>query len=260
MAGVYSYVYVSCHHNHMPMLQCRIIIISRQAELPFWRIILFWSGTCLKEISTDLLVWVSMGIYVGIRVYASTIDYVPEAAMLAEKTNIGVLGGFLSFFLVLFVNQTNSRFLEMYGFCKACSGRIQDVAGLSRSQLPTELGERLVRHFNAAQVSGYVGLNCIGHGSPYSKQHFFDVYNEKHQLLTPEEMKMLDHHDMDHSGLFMKELCTWCELDVAQARKAGYLDSYQEKFMHDRILAFRAAMDGMCKFCVYNLFYFNQQS
>ena len=204
----------------------------------------------MKEITEDLLVWVSMGIYVGIRIYASTIDYVPEAALLAEKTNIGVLGGFLSFFLILFVNQTNSRFLEMYGFCKACSGRIQDVAGLSRSQLPTELGERLVRHFNAAQVSGYVGLNAIGHGSPYSKQHFFDVYNEKHQLLTPQEMKMLDHHDMDHSGLFMKELCTWCEMDVAQARKAGYLDSYQEKFMHDRILAFRAAMDGMCKFCV----------
>ena len=90
--------------------------IPAQAELPFWRIAIFWSGTCLKEISTDELVWLSMAIYAGIRIYASVIDYVPDAAALVEKTNVSILGGFLSFFLVLFVNQTNGRFLEMYGF------------------------------------------------------------------------------------------------------------------------------------------------
>ena len=56
---------------------------------------------------------------------------------------------------------------------------------------------------------------------------------------------MLEYHDMDNSGLCMKELCTWCQEDVADARNAGYIDSYQEQFMHDRILAFRASMDGM---------------
>ena len=28
--------------------QCKLF----KAELPFWRILLFWSGTCLKEIAT----------------------------------------------------------------------------------------------------------------------------------------------------------------------------------------------------------------
>jgi predicted membrane chloride channel (bestrophin family) len=219
--------------------------ILLRAELPFWRILLFWSGTCLKEISTDLLVWLTMLIYIGIRVCANILDYVPDSVALLEKTNIGVLGGFLSFFLVLFVNQTNGRFLEMYGFSKACSGRIQDVAGLARAQLPADLGKKIVRHFQAAQISGYAGLNAIGQGSPYSKTHFFDVYNEKHGLLSPAEMKALDHHDMDNSGLCMKELCTWCQEDVAEARRLGYLDTYQEKNFHDRILDFRAAMDGM---------------
>lgn len=37
-------------------------------------------------------------------------------------------------------------------------------------------------------------------GSPYSKAHFFDVYNKEHQLLTPAEMEELSHHDMDNSG------------------------------------------------------------
>eukprot|EP00584_Thalassiosira_punctigera_P008525 CAMPEP_0172533790 /NCGR_PEP_ID=MMETSP1067-20121228/6372_1 /TAXON_ID=265564 ORGANISM="Thalassiosira punctigera, Strain Tpunct2005C2" /NCGR_SAMPLE_ID=MMETSP1067 /ASSEMBLY_ACC=CAM_ASM_000444 /LENGTH=387 /DNA_ID=CAMNT_0013318481 /DNA_START=60 /DNA_END=1223 /DNA_ORIENTATION=+ len=219
--------------------------ILLRAELPFWKILLFIDGTCLHEFKHDFLVWLTMAIYIGIRISANTLDYIPESATLLEKTNIGVLGGFLSFFLVLFVDQTKTRFLAMYGFSKACSGRIQDVAGMARVQLPPELGRRLVRHFNAAQVAGYVGLNAIGMGSPYSKTHFFDVYNKSNHLLTPEEMKELDRHDWDHSGLCMKELCTWCEQDIAEARMAGYINTYQETYMHDRVLQFRAAMDGM---------------
>lgn len=219
--------------------------ILLRVELPFWRMLLFWSGTCLKEISEDMLVWVTMSTYAAIRIIANTLDYVPEFATALQGTNIGVLGGFLSFFLVLFVNQTNDRFLAMYGFSKACSGRIQDIAGLARAQLPPEVGNTLVRHFNAAQIVGYVGLNAIGQGSPYSKTHFFDEYNERHKLLSKREMKMLGHHDMDNSGLCMKELCTWCEEDITEARRDGHIDRYQEEYMHDRILEFRAAMDGM---------------
>jgi hypothetical protein len=186
-----------------------------------------------------------MAIYIGIRIFANVIDYVPTTVNLWEGANIGVLGGFLSFFLVLFVNQTNGRFLEMYGFNKACSGRIQDVAGLAKTQLPPEMADRLVRHFNAAQIAGYVGLNAIGVGSPYSKAYFFDHYNNKYKLLNEEEMRMLDHHDMDNSGLCMKELVTWCQQDIGEARAAGHIDMIQEQYYHDRILAFRAAMDGM---------------
>jgi hypothetical protein len=186
-----------------------------------------------------------MIIYIGIRIFANSVNYVPQSVTLWAGANIDVLGGFLSFFLVLFVNQTNSRFLEMYGFNKACSGRIQDVAGLAKTQLPIELADRLVRHFNAAQIAGYVGLNAIGHGSPYSKAHFFNHYNDEYKLLTSEEMELLKHHDMDNSGLCMKDLVTWCQEDVAQARREGYLDMMQENYMQDRILQFRAAMDGM---------------
>ena len=96
-----------------------VFIISCTPCLPS-SLLLFWSGTCLKEVSTDLLVWLTLAVYIGIRVVANMIDYVPDSVALLEKTNVGILGGFLSFFLVLFVNQTNARFLEMYGFSKAC--------------------------------------------------------------------------------------------------------------------------------------------
>jgi predicted membrane chloride channel (bestrophin family) len=58
-------------------------------------------------------------------------------------------------------------------------------------------------------------------------------------------MKALSHHDMDNSGLCMKELVTWCNKDIAQFRKDGHIDTYQEKFLHSKVLDFRAAMDGM---------------
>jgi len=216
-----------------------------QAELPFWRILSYYNGTSLKVVTTDSLVWAILITYAWIRIRANSIDYVPDEVSMLAKTNISILGGFLSFFLVLFVNQTNSRFLEMYGFSKACSGRIQDVAGLAKTQLPFEVADQLIRHFNAAHIAGYVGLNAIGQGSPYSKSNFFDHYNAKHNLLTQDEMKILSEHDMDHSGLCMKELVTWCQQDVEKALEDGLIDSHQEKFMHDKILAFRAAMDGM---------------
>ena len=50
------------------------------------------------------------------------------------------------------------QFLDMYGFSKACSGRIQDVAGLARTELPMEVADRLIRHFNAL-MGGFKSLN-----------------------------------------------------------------------------------------------------
>lgn len=220
--------------------------ILLRVELPPWRILLSWSGTSLRVLSTDKLTWLSLAIYVGIRIFANVLDYVPEQVAFFEVNNLNVLGGFLSFFLVLFVNQTNARFYEMYGFSKACSGRIQDVAGLARAQLPKDAAMEIVKHFNAAHVAGYVGLNAIGMGSPYGKASFFDVYNQQWQMLTPEEMKTItERHDMDNSALCMKELCTWCQQDVATARQNGHLTTYEAKLMHEKILDFRAAMDGM---------------
>ena len=73
---------------------CCVIIYLPQAELPFWRIIMFWSGTCLKEIAADSLVWATLAIYVGIRIFANLIDYVPDSVALLSKTNIGSWEGF----------------------------------------------------------------------------------------------------------------------------------------------------------------------
>jgi len=216
-----------------------------RAELPFWKILFNWKGTCLRDIISDPFVYLILAIYIVIRISAHVSEDVRPEVELWSQTKISILGTFLSFFLVLFINQTQTRFHEMYGFCKACSGRIQDVAGLAKTQLPAELADKLIRHFNAAQIAGYVGLNGIGTTSPYSKAHFFSHYNEDNQLLTPEEMFLIEPLLMDEGGGTMKELTTWCQMDVAQAKKAGHIDSIEASFFHERILQFRASMDGM---------------
>ncbi len=83
--------------------------------MPVWKLLLHTQGTCLKGLALDPLIYITMGLYIGLRVYArvSEGDAPLSASMLMNKSDITVLGGFLSFFLVFFVNQTNTRFLEM---------------------------------------------------------------------------------------------------------------------------------------------------
>lgn len=82
--------------------------------MPFWRILTNIKGTCLTGLFLDPLFWGTMAIYIGVRVTARlSDDDTPIAVALLSKSDINILGGFLSFFLVFFVNQTNTRFLEM---------------------------------------------------------------------------------------------------------------------------------------------------
>ena len=69
----------------------------------------------------DPLAWGTMAIYIGVRVTARLSgDDAPIAVTLLSKSDINILGGFLSFFLVFFVNQTNTRFLEMVSKFDVC--------------------------------------------------------------------------------------------------------------------------------------------
>lgn len=221
--------------------------LLKRAELPFWRILAFWNGTCLKALALDWLVWVPITIFVAIRIHAhqgKDNNDMPEMAEMLGTTDTDILGGFLSFLLVIFVNQTNSRFFEMYKLAKKSSGQVQDVAGLVSTQFPKAAAHRLVRYMNAAQVAGYVGL-----GGPYTKCQFFDVINQNHHLLDTSELKQVEYLDMDSGSAVFKELVTWCQRDIGRAQKAGYINSFEASQLHNHVLMFRGAMDGIYDYC-----------
>lgn len=220
--------------------------IMTQVDLPFWIILSKTAGTCLHNLTRQSMIWLPLLIYVAIRlrVLLGRDDDLVEFINLTD-TDLSILGGFLTFLLVLFVNQTNTRFWEMYLLARSCAGRIQDIAGLAVVQLPRKEAQRLVKHLNAAHIAGYLGLPR----SPYTKSNFFDIINNENQLLNSHELARLEPLGMDTSPAPYKELITWCQRNIADARKAGYIDSIEATEMHKRVLAFRAAMDGIHDYC-----------
>mmetsp|Transcript_6345 Transcript_6345/g.8254 ORF Transcript_6345/g.8254 Transcript_6345/m.8254 type:complete len:388 (-) Transcript_6345:23-1186(-) len=218
---------------------CRREILKRVEE-PFWQILSHWTGTCIRALVLDWMIWIPMAIFCIIRLQARAGGNMPALAERLRDSDLDILGGFLSFLLVLFVNQTNSRFFEMYKLSKAAAGRIQDIAGLVSTQLPWAAAHRIVRHLNTAHVAGYVGL-----GGPYSKDTVFTHFNNEHGLLTKSELERVELLDMDSGSAAFKELCTWCQRDVTVALKSGHIDSYEATLLHNKILDFRAAMDGI---------------
>lgn len=74
-------------------------------------------------------------------------------------------------------------------------------------------------------------------------------FNQEHKLLNKEELATVEVHNMDSGSGTFKELVTWCQRDVVSARKAGYIDTYEAAELQNRVLNFRAAMDGIYDMC-----------
>lgn len=114
----------------------------------FLLLLLHWDGTVLRLLAKDVLLWITMIVYVGVRVQLR-ID-LPEFVRYVSNSNITVVGGFLSFFLVFFVVESNKRFVDQYNKSMAMKGRICDVACLTKATLPKHMAHRIVRYMNAA--------------------------------------------------------------------------------------------------------------
>lgn len=212
--------------------------ILDRAEMPFLRIVLSWNGTCLRALCFDWLIWLPIGIYVTVRILARKFELVDILA----DSNIDILGGFLSFFLVLFVNQTNGRFFEMYTMAKGVTGKMVEVASTAVTKFSPAASARLVRYMNAAHTLGYVGLD-----GPYSKEHFFNHINQEYNLLTKSEMEIIGRRGWNFDGFL--ELMTWCQYDVRKAQKAGMIDSGEARELNGLLLGMKANMKGIYNYC-----------
>jgi hypothetical protein len=111
--------------------------VLRIVEEPFWKILFHWDGTVICQISKDGVLWMTLIIFVTVRIGAR-IGLPDFVANIATGGHITTLGGFISFFLVFYVNQSHKRFYFLYHHSMACKGRIFDVATLARASLPSE--------------------------------------------------------------------------------------------------------------------------
>jgi hypothetical protein len=218
--------------------------ILRRSELPFLKILSFWDGTCLRALSSDWLLWLTLGIYAVIRVLAHMDGALPNFVNDLGNTDIDVIGGFLSFFLVLFVNQSNGRFNDMYSKSMDCERRIFDLASLVGASLPQPNAKRMVRYLNAAHAAGYVGLS-----NTYTKRHFFDRLNATYHFLTEPELVRINETDMDRGPEAFREILEWCLLDINVACRSGYVDGREAGVWREKVLQFRGSMDTLYDYC-----------
>lgn len=221
-------------------LERRRRAILKRVELPFRRILFHWDGTCLRALSRDWLIWLTIILYLGVRIIAWS-GAVPELVHeLANTESTGVLGGFLSFFLVLFVNQTNTRFYDMYKDSMSIQTYILDVAGLTAHAFPRPNALRLLRYLNAAHVAGYTGLS-----KTYTKECFFDELNKRLKLLTPKEMKRMNHLDLDYGSDCCREIFQWCLREINIAVKAEIIGLREASGLNEKILSAQSHMDNL---------------
>lgn len=219
--------------------------ILKRIDEPFWQILSHWDGTCLGVLSRDPLLWMSMALYVLIRLQAHFGNLPVYVEEVGEASDISILGTFLSFFLVFFVNQSNSRFNEMYKKTAEIRRRILDAAGVAAITLPPAQALRLVRYMNAAHAAGYVGLSVT-----YTQASFFDELNRSLGLLTPSEKAYIDQCDMDHRGDCFREITNWAMVHVRTAEKTdGVIEPRYSSLLYGRIMDFRTAMDNLYDYC-----------
>ena len=214
--------------------------ILKRVDMPFWRILGFWDGTCLKVMVRDGLLWMALLLYVAVRVQKELGTLPSYFEKLEENTNIDIVGGFLSFFLVLFVNQANARFNTMYGHSMACTGRILDVTYLVAQYFPPSAAHRTVRYLHAAHAAGYVGLAS----ETYSYSSFFLPLNASHRFLNDQELARVQ-QTVTNGGDGFRELLAWVLLEVKQQQTEGSIDSHLASELRTTVQQFRGSMSAL---------------
>jgi hypothetical protein len=223
----------------LQILEVRRREILGRVGQPFWRILRYWEGTCLRVLSRDYLVWGCMLLYGVVRVQAH-LNTLPGYIQALGSSNVDVIGGFLSFFLVLFCNQSNQRFYEQYKCSMNCLGRLNDLSGFAVTGLPLPNALRIVRYMNAAHVVGYIGLS-----DTYTEKNLFNALNPSRKMLTDDEVRRVSLLDMNNSSDAFRELTTWTLKEIMVAQQQGLIDGRFAGEMRSCVLNFRGAMESI---------------
>lgn len=206
-------------------------ILSRR-NITYFGLLLFWDGTVLAALCRDPFLYCLMALYVAIRIVAR--NTVPEGLAIVATANISIIGTFLSFFLVLYVDQANKRFMDMYQNSRTCQGGIFDAAALARTTLDRGGALRMIRYLNAAHIAGYIGLT-----DTYTFDNFFVHANRAKSMLTPGEVNRMRMIEMNYDRSACHELVVWAMAEVTKAQTAGIMDNRMAQCYRDLMFRLR---------------------
>ena len=152
--------------------------------------------------------------------------------------SLPIVGGFLTLFLVFFVNQNHARYYSFHSDTMCIMGRICDLSALLVSSLPMERARRINRYCNAAHVIMYAGLS-----EHLRDGKVVDNLCRRYALLTDKETCRMEETGFrtGKAGSCF-ELLAWALMDVNRALKADLIDSMQANEMREQISIFRSTI------------------
>lgn len=215
-------------------------LVASYCEEPFWKIIFHFKGTVLRVIIEDILFWLTIATFAAIRIHMRMNE---QSSVLSYNEvlsdNLVYMAGFLTFFLVFYVNQNHHRYFELHKDSMVLMGRVNDVATLVKAVLPMERARRINRFMNAAHVAMYTGLS-----STYEKDNFFDPLEARFALLTDEELyRVVEEIDVDNSGPKAAfEIISWIMCDIRDAQINSFIDTNEAYQLREQLLDFRSTI------------------
>ena len=210
-------------YKRLQEIERRRRAILKRKDASFFRTLLFWDGTVLHAVIRESMLYITLLIYVAVRVFARI--GLPEFVSDIGTADITTIGAFVTFFMVLHTNNGVQRFTALYGSSMSIEGRIFDTAALAVSSLPQDRALRLIRYANAVHIAGYVGL-----GKTYTYKNFFLPINETQRVLNKQELMRIESIGMDEGGSCYRELIVWCCDEVQDALNKGVIS---EMIAHD---------------------------
>ena len=223
-----------------------------QVEDHVFKTIFRWDGTCLSLILSDPLLWLTILLYIMIRVSENNQkSEIIRGLALGSYGNVSVIGGFLSFFLVYFVVESSKRFDEQYLLCMEGKGCVLDFASLANSYLDRDQGLRLVRYMNAAYAAGFVGLS-----DAYTYNDFFIQYNRHAIVLTDHELDRIEVCNMDEGGSCYREILQWVQVEIKDALEKKVIDTQTAKQLRTKVLGLQSCMSKLFNFADQPLIFF----
>jgi hypothetical protein len=203
-------------------------------------------GTIMQYILLDQLFWGTICVFIGVRLFDTY--YVGEDESFFEAENvipnsdsITTIGTFLSLILTFFISQARSDYAASYSNSMTAKGKIIEMATVTKTVLPLERADRLVRYLNAAHLVGYVGLSRT-----YGRDNFFNEFNNEMNVLTDKELNRIDEVDSSLTGgICCWDIATWAMQDIQNALNAGEIDNRGAASLRTIVLDFRGAMSKM---------------
>mmetsp|Transcript_55120 Transcript_55120/g.130422 ORF Transcript_55120/g.130422 Transcript_55120/m.130422 type:complete len:574 (-) Transcript_55120:63-1784(-) len=202
-----------------------LLRLSSQSRL---EVMLVFKGTMLSMVLVDWLTWYNIAIFIAVRMVDS---YRPHYLPHIEVKIVGVIGGFLIFFLTFHASECYRRFQRLHNCSATLQQTVDRLALTAKIYFPTPEARRLVRLANGMHAVGYCGLH-----SAYSASNFVEHLNECYQLFTPAELRRLHVLDIDTGRTAHLEIATWMGEIIWDVEKATKMNAPLVRGLQDTVL------------------------